>query len=631
MFKKIGVIICEAANPYQTALIKGINSKAHSMGYDVLVFATFVKLCFHENYEYGEKNIFNLINFDGLDGVIVAGDTLKLRGLEESLFPRLQHECKCPVVFVDYANNMGFDNITTNDSVAFEEIIDHLIDVHNCRNILFYSGSYEVSSTRTRYEGYKNSLQKHNMEVNPDFVSFDGNFWVESGESVAKDIISGIRPKPDAIAFCGDHMAVAAQRTFQAAGWKIPEDIIITGFDEEDACLRCIPPITSYSPAVSATGENAVIALDAKIKGTTPQAWVVSRGRLEFGGSCGCCEDFRYTKRIYYRNETSLNYEQFLDSSMMEDLAESDSFLSLLYKINFFLYLIPEWNEFHLCLCKNWLDCDALNEDNSYLTDGYTDQMVHYIKTHVNNVRTTEDVFDTKLMLPDIYEEHPTPTTYYFIPIHMNRKCFGYSVLSYGSINKTFDINYMNWTKHICNALEYYRVQSKISQMALFDVLTGTYTRAGVQHNINTLLNRMQEENARFLVLTADLNGLKGINDTYGHQAGDQAIHEIARILLSAASDTEICARFGGDEFVILGCEAYPDDAVECIIQKIREKVTAVNASGRLAFTLSTSVSGVLGKITQASDIEILYQEADAKMYEMKKKYYEAMKQGKNT
>ena len=63
MFKRIGVIICEAANSYQTELLKGIISKAYNLNYDVLVFGTFVKNCFHENYEFGEKKIFNLINF----------------------------------------------------------------------------------------------------------------------------------------------------------------------------------------------------------------------------------------------------------------------------------------------------------------------------------------------------------------------------------------------------------------------------------------------------------------------------------------------------------------------------------------------------------------------------------------
>ncbi|MGN0165313.1 MAG: GGDEF domain-containing protein [Lachnospiraceae bacterium] len=628
MFKRIGVIICEAAGSYQSELLKGINSKACRLGYDVLVFATFVKQCFHENYEYGEKNIFNLINFDLLDGLIVAGDTLKVRGLKENLFPKLKIRCKCPVVFVDYNNDLGFDNITTNDTVSFEEIIDHLIDVHNCRKILFYSGPYEVSSTQTRYEGYKNSLKKHNMEIDSDFVSFEGDFWTKSGKQVARDIIEGKRKRPDAIAFCGDHMAIAAQKEFQRAGWKIPEDIIITGYDAEDDSLRCIPPITSYTPPVSAAGINAVIALDAKIKGETPQPFVSTRGRLELGGSCGCCEDFRYTKRIYYRNETSLSYEDFLNSSMMEDLAEAEDFLSLLSKINFFLYLIPGWDSFHLCLCDNWLNYDMYSDQDACITDGYSDKMVQYIKSTVKGGRVVQEIFDTEIMLPALFEERETPTAFYFIPLHMNKKCFGYTALSYGDKVKTFDINYMNWTKHVCNALEYFRVQSKVSSISLIDVLTGAYTRAGIKRNINMLLNHIHDENHRVMVMVADLDNLKSINDTMGHQSGDLAIHELARILLSVTDEFELCARTGGDEFVLLGCDNYSDTKIQETIDLIMQKINNLNRSGKLNFNLSASIGGVLRAISASNDIDVLYHEADRLMYEMKKMHHKNSPKG---
>lgn len=623
MFKRIGVIICEAANSYQTELLKGIISKAYNLNYDVLVFGTFVKNCFHENYEFGEKNIFNLINFEKLDGVIVAGDTLQVRGLKESLFPRLKNDCKCPIVFVDYNNDLGFENIATDDTGSFEEIIDHLIDTHRCRNILFYSGSYDISSTQMRYEGYKRSLKKHGMEVDPEFVSFDGNFWYESGIQVAREIMEGKRKRPDAIAFCGDYMAISAQREFQANGWKIPEDIIIVGYDAVDESLRCIPPITSYTPPVRATGSNAMIALDAKIRGLDSYQPINTRGRLEFGGSCGCPEDFRYTKRIYYRNETNQNYEEFLYSSMMEDLAQCEDFTTLLSKINFFLYLIPDWHDFHMCLCDNWLNYDMYSGEDSTITEGYTDKMVQYIKSQVNSGRVVHETFDTELMLPALYEERSEPTTFYFIPLHMNRKCFGYSVLSFGDKVKTFDINYMNWTKHVCNALEYYRVQSKVSSISLIDVLTGAYTRAGIQRNINMLLNHIHDENHRFFVMVADMDNLKTINDTLGHQSGDQAIHELARVLLSVSEDFELCARTGGDEFVILGCDDYTDDKIQETIDKIFAKIEKTNNSGRHNFKLSASFGGVLKRISEAQDIDVLYHEADKLMYEMKKKHHE--------
>ena len=215
-------------------------------------------------------------------------------------------------------------------------------------------------------------------------------------------------------------------------------------------------------------------------------------------------------------------------------------------------------------------------------------------------------------------EETAEPATYYFLPIHMNKKCFGYSVLSYGNTNKVFDITYKNWTKHVCNALEYFRIQSKVSSFALIDVLTGSYTRAGVQQNINMLLNHIHDENYRFLVMMMDLDELKYINDTFGHQSGDQAIHEIAKALRSVSSEVEICARIGGDEFVLLGCDDYPDDKIETTIHRLFEILDNINRSGKYPFKLSASIGGAMGQISQAKDIESLYKTADSSMYAMK-------------
>ena len=84
-FKKIGVIINEAHDFYQTKLLKGINKKATELGYDVLVFTNFIKATSLKNYEYGERNIFNIINFIKLYFVIVSGYTLQMKGLADEI------------------------------------------------------------------------------------------------------------------------------------------------------------------------------------------------------------------------------------------------------------------------------------------------------------------------------------------------------------------------------------------------------------------------------------------------------------------------------------------------------------------------------------------------------------------
>ena len=101
------------------------------------------------------------------------------------------------------------------------------------------------------------------------------------------------------------------------------------------------------------------------------------------------------------------------------------------------------------------------------------------------------------------------------------------------------------------------------------------------------------------------------------------AISEFAEVLLSITDCSELCGRIGGDEFIILGCDDYPDSKIEDICRQINEKIDLVNASGRLNFTLSSSLGGIIAPISKASDIDALYQEADVQMYRMKRKFHQ--------
>lgn len=617
-FKKIGVICCEMEGYYQTKLMTGVIEQAQKLNYDILAFTNFVKNEIFTDYEYAQKNIFKLINFDLLDGVIVFGDTLKITGLRDEILFRLKHECHCPVVVIDYTDGHPYTNIAVDDVSSFEEIVDHLIDVHHCKDIMFFSGPDTVATTQTRLKGYRNSLKKHHME-DREIVRVDGDFWYNSGKAIAKEIADKTVAKPDAIVFCGDYMAIGAILELQQNGFRIPEDIIIIGYDAVDEAIKCNPPLTSYSPPIKAAGENAMLQVDALIRGETSVPFVKAHGNLEYGKTCGCNEDFSYTKRLLYRNEQDFNYREFLDSNMMEVLSNVTDLRSLLERIQYNLYLVKGWNDFYVCLCNNWIHPELLKNDDDYPTEGYTDEMTLYIKAENQNGCTMQDRFDVKQMLPPAFEEHPEPKTYFFTPLHQGKKCFGYSVITYTDKCKVFDLGYMNWIKHICNALEYFRMQSKISNLAVRDILTGIYNRIGLEQNLGFLTLRIYEQNSMFFVLVADVDNLKKTNDNYGHASGDVLIRTIAQCVNSVTRDTELCARFGGDEFIIYGCDTtYPQDYDKQVIQNILQKVAQINRSGRYPYKISVSLGAVMRHIDNADEIDQLYREADEQMYAMK-------------
>ncbi len=611
--RRIGVISAELQELYQTRFVRGINKQAHALGYDVLVFSNFAKGYTQSDFEYGEKYIYELINYEQLDGVLVMGDTFKWPGLIDHTISVLE-AAGIPVVFLDYSQGHHFTNLVVEDTIPFENIVSHLIEKHNCKDILFYSGPETVSTTVTRLKGYRNALEKHGMS-DAENVCLTGNFWKDSGEAVAKEIIAGERKKPDAIIFCGDYMAIGAMDAFKAAGYNIPEDLIIVGFDATEAAVRYNPPITTYKPPIEAAGENAVFTLDSMIRKIPNDRKSVDYGRMEIGATCGCEPDPEYIRRVHYRNEIGESVIQFLESNMMDELSSARDLSQLLQVIQYYLYLVPGCKDFYLCMNKDWLEDSGISEPEYH---PYTKEMNLFIRTENHANRSVEESFPLSQMLPDS-DAREGVQTYYFLPLHQGLRSFGYCIITFDSEEQAYDFGFMNWCRHLSNALEGFGMKARIAKLATGDALTGVLTRNGYLQQRKKLSAKIAEEGNTTLVLEMDADGLKYANDHFGHYSGDILLRTIANAIVRSLEEGEICARVGGDEFVVIGCRDYEPDRLEKLMQSIEANMKEANDSGDYPFTISASMGGVMRKISSYEEIEELMQEADARMYEVKK------------
>jgi diguanylate cyclase (GGDEF)-like protein len=104
------------------------------------------------------------------------------------------------------------------------------------------------------------------------------------------------------------------------------------------------------------------------------------------------------------------------------------------------------------------------------------------------------------------------------------------------------------------------------------DALTGLGNRRLLQHRLNYEISRHRRYERRFAVLALDLDGFKGVNDRFGHQAGDEVLREIAFALRRAVRDQDTLVRMGGDEFCVLAPESEYADA-ERLAERLRYAV----------------------------------------------------------
>ena len=132
-------------------------------------------------------------------------------------------------------------------------------------------------------------------------------------------------------------------------------------------------------------------------------------------------------------------------------------------------------------------------------------------------------------------------------------------------------------------------------------------------------MRRSQKTGNPFAVISMDMDGLKGINDTYGHAEGDYALKKIGDFMRKATTSGEICARFGGDEFLIVLCSENASERADEIVNEIKSDIEYFNAFGNKPYYLNMSI-GIYTKIADKTDtLDEYIRNADNLMYENKK------------
>jgi diguanylate cyclase (GGDEF)-like protein/PAS domain S-box-containing protein len=165
------------------------------------------------------------------------------------------------------------------------------------------------------------------------------------------------------------------------------------------------------------------------------------------------------------------------------------------------------------------------------------------------------------------------------------------------------------------------KMEEEIRSLSLTDALTNLYNRRGFEHLGEQHLRLAVRLKKRVFLLYSDVDDLKHVNDTYGHKEGDRLLLDVAAVLKNSFRDSDIIARIGGDEFVVLAMEA-TRASPDIFLKRLQEKLEHYNSGpehpGRVKLTLSTGISTFDPELPPTLDE--LISRADAQMYEDKRK-----------
>ena len=153
----------------------------------------------------------------------------------------------------------------------------------------------------------------------------------------------------------------------------------------------------------------------------------------------------------------------------------------------------------------------------------------------------------------------------------------------------------------------------QIHLLSITDELTGLYNRRGFRLLADKAIRRALRGRERFSLVYLDLDGLKQINDSQGHGAGDGMISAIAGVLRQTFRESDILARIGGDEFCVLALGHTEDSA--SLRRRLQAKLDAFNRNSDKPYQLSCSLGLVAGPMPGATSLDDLLRHADARMY----------------
>ena len=616
--KTIGVFVSLVYDEYQKHLSNGISIRAQELDYNVAFFTNFGGYD-QNDYDQGELLIADLPCYEDLDGIIITPDTMAVDGLEQKIRDHISKRSNCPVVSVRRRIDEYY-NVLIDDYTVLEDIIRHFIVEHGFTKLNFLAGPKGFPDSDKRLECYKRVLTEYNIPIEDERIYY-GDFWKHEGKKAVDLWLSSSLPIPQAIICANDYMAITVAGALEDRGISVPDVVAVSGFDDIADAAELSPSITTASMPVTDMGIEAVDKIDRIIKGNTEEQISYIKSKTIIRESCGCKynseKEKKHGSKHFFTYLESLRREVVRNSYMSAGLTGLTKQEEVYSSLGYYVYENMGFSDFYMCLYPDWQDTGE--EERSCDFDSEM-SMELGVKNHefYNKIR-----FKRRDLIPPQFVED-RPVIYYFAILHHRAENFGYVAIAFEKI-QTYMTTFQAWLINVSNALENVRVHSelnrlvyKLEDMYIRDELTGLYNRRGLETLGEKYLKQAIEKESSLMVLTADLDKLKWINDNYGHAGGDIALKAVAEALNISADDDEICARFGGDEFIVIGLE-YDEEKAHRFIRRFIGELDRFNQDDNQEFNVYVSYGWSLVTPDSTTTVESCMVAADKKMYQQKK------------
>jgi len=270
----IGLLFSGISADFFFPLLRGIEIEAMKEGFGLLISTRGgVTSSITMSHPLGEHNT---------DGVVVFVGTLP-----EKELVRL-NQIGFPVALIHRSSpeNLNMPCVTVENKKGARMLVDHLIEVHDCRQIGFLTGQEGHEDSHWREVGYRESLAAHDIPFEPGLIATGGFNRDQAQQAVENWLIEGL--EFDAVFAGDDEAAIGVLTALNHAGKQVPGDIAVVGFDDIALARYLTPPLTTVRAPIEQVGREAIKQLVRLIRGEQTDPLVLLPIELVIRQSCGC-------------------------------------------------------------------------------------------------------------------------------------------------------------------------------------------------------------------------------------------------------------------------------------------------------------------------------------------------------
>ena len=618
---KIGLVLCASNYERHRNIIQSVHRALAEKGPYALYVITNYGLYYDDmDFRHGEPADYSLLDHIPLDGCILEAN-LGSEALALLIVDKLRKR-NIPVIAINFIlRDIPCVNLDLRG--PGERLMKHLIGEHHCERINLVLGQGNSPMSWEMHDVYRAMLEKYDIPYRAERVVESMTSIGDGRRLIGRFAASGVLEDAQAVICVHDVLAIGLCLEAEDRGIRVPDDLRVCSLNYSQNSLIFQPDITGIDRMDQEAAEMACDLLEKRIAGQNIPLVNNYEGKIRYGYSCG----HQTPQPFRPRRKEGLQLQALTKIQMGSQISRMMQFNDSLEKAE----TPDDWADsmyatlrdlgcqgFYCCLNQSDIPFIASNRE-----DHKTDDSEPYDPTMTviaGYSRRTDEMRNVSFPLEQLVPVPPEAGDQFLVlPVHHGNRSYGYMVFLNDDLpieQYSFRIFQESLGNSIDNLHKKMILKSNIAELDrlhMEDPLTGLNNRFGLKR-----FSSLFPEGIPYTVAMIDMDGLKKINDAYGHQAGNNAICMIAEALKESALPGDLTIRYGGDEFLVISHNTDPLRWEE-MKGALNSRLRAGAEKQRLSYPVGVSVGVAVSGADPSDRLESIIARADQRMYADKK------------